>query len=348
MKKIALEEAVIVPDQELAVLTAKNPAVDRWRTDLLDITGKRLADMDATETEISVLSVVTPGLQGVADAAAATTLAREWNDYLAEAVVEHQDRLKVFAALPMRDPEAAAEELRRCVTELGFVGALINGYDDAGGLEPLYYDTPEYVPFWRAVAELAVPVYVHPRTIPADRVTTYAPLPELRAAAWGWHVETGEHMLRLILSGLFDEVPNLRIVIGHMGELFVWWAWRTDCRLQLGHFRDPGGGGRGRNEKSVTHYLRNNFWVTTSGWFETPGLLHTIAVVGTERVLYSVDYPFEAYRDASDWFESLDLDESDKRMIAYGNAAALLGLEDGVDAQRARTRRPIRTRSGAI
>ena len=347
MKKIALEEAVVVPGQELAVLTVRNPAIDQWRAELLDITGKRLAEMDATETEISVLSVATPGIEGVADAAMAPPLAREWNDHLAEAVVDHADRFKVFAALPMRDPEAAAEELRRCVYELGFVGALINGYDDAGGLEPLYYDTPQYVPFWRAVAELGVPVYVHPRTVPADRVTTYAPFPELRAAAWGWHIETGEHMLRLILSGLFDEVPNLRLIIGHMGELFVWFAWRSDRRLRFGRFREPGGGGHGRNKESVTHYLRKNFWVTTSGWFETPGFLHTLAVIGADRVLYAVDYPFESFRDANEWFESLEIDDADKQKIAYGNAAGLLRIGDSDFSERAKLRPPVGAPSGA-
>ena len=328
MKKIALEEAVVVPGQELAIPSALNPAIALLEADLLDVTGKRLFEMDATETEISVLSLATPGVQGVADASAAASLAREWNDYLAEAVVDHTDRLKVFAALPMRDPQIAAEELSRCVNDLGFVGALINGYDDAGGLEPLYYDTPEYLPFWRAVAELGVPVYVHPRLIPADRVTTYSPYPELEGAPWGWHVETGEHMLRLILSGLFDEVPNLRIIIGHMGELFVWFAWRTDRRLAQHRQRCGGTGRGGRNLKSVTHYLRTNFWVTTSGWFETPGLQHTLSVVGADRVLYSVDYPFESFRVANEWFESLELPKAEKEKIAYGNAAALLGIRD--------------------
>jgi 2,3-dihydroxybenzoate decarboxylase len=178
-------------------------------------------------------------------------------------------------------------------------------------------------------------------------VTTYAPFPELKAAPWGWHVETGEHMLRLILSGLFDEVPDLRIIVGHMGELFVWWAWRTDRRLELGRFREPGGGGHGKNHESVTHYLRRNFWVTTSGWFETPGFQHTLAVVGADRVLYSVDYPFEPFRDANDWFESLELDEVDKRKIGYGNAAALLGIGEPDLDERSFARRSVHIPSGA-
>jgi predicted TIM-barrel fold metal-dependent hydrolase len=326
MRKIALEEAIMVPGQADVLHADANPAAGRNYAELVDIDGVRLQEMDASDTEIAVLSLTTPGLQGVHDASAAPRLAREWNDYLAQAISAHPDRFEGFAALPMREPEAAARELQRCVRELGFVGALINGYDDSGRGEPLYYDTPEYLDFWHGVAELDVPVYLHPRMAPADRVTTYSPYPELAAAAWGFHVETGEHMLRLMLSGLFDEVPGLRFIVGHMGEMIVWWAWRTDRRIEALSRSDLQIEAKRQCQNSVSHYLRTNFYVTTSGWFETSALLHTLGVMGTERVLYSVDYPYESFREASDWLESLALDERVKREIAYDNAAGLLGI----------------------
>ncbi len=328
MRKIALEEAFMVPGQEEAQRPNANPAAGKLRAALLDTDGARLAEMDATDTEIAVLSLTTPGLQGVRDATDAPRLAREWNDHLARTIERHPDRLKGFAGLPMREPEVAVEELHRSIEELGFVGALINGYDDSGRGDPLYYDTPEYLPFWRAVAALDVPVYLHPRMAPEGRATTYAPYPELAAAAWGFHVETGEHMLRLILSGLFDEVPALRLIVGHMGEMVAWWAWRTDRRIEAQIRSAVPIEINKRCQHGVMHYLRTNFWITTSGWFESSALLHTLSVVGADRVLYSVDHPYESFREASDWFESLVLEEHLKEEIAYDNAARLLRIGD--------------------
>ncbi|MGO9572401.1 MAG: amidohydrolase family protein [Desulfomonilaceae bacterium] len=327
MKKIVLEEAVVIPGQEDVVPEhGTHPEFRDNYAKLLDITGQRLQDMDANEIEVSVLSATAPGLQGVNDRSAAPRLAREWNNYLAEAIAKHADRLKAFAVLPTGEPQLAAEELSRCVQDLGFVGALVNGYDNGGGSQPLYYDAPQYLDFWRAAADLDVPVYVHPRSVPDDRTTTYSGYPELRGAAWGFHVETAEHMLRLILSGLFDKVPGLRIIIGHIGELLPFWTWRIDHRIEREGWRDrPETKDRPRKH-TVTEYLCSNFYVTTSGYFETAGLEHTLKVIGADRVLYSVDYPYEDSREANNWFEALALDESDKRKIAYDNAASLLKI----------------------
>jgi 2,3-dihydroxybenzoate decarboxylase len=327
MKKIALEEAVVVPGQEKVVPEhATHPEFHENYNRLVDIAGERLREMDAAEVEVSVLSVTAPGLQGVQDAAAVSLLAREWNNYLAETVAGHTDRLKVFAGLPMGDPKLAADELRRCVEDLGFVGALINGYDNAGGCQPIYYDAPQYVDFWGVVAELDVPVYVHPRSVPPDRPTTYRGYPELVGAAWGFHIETAEHMLRLILSGLFDKIPGLRIIIGHLGEMLPFWAWRIDHRIEREGWRDHPATKERVRKHTVTDYLRSNFYVTTSGYFETTALHHAISVMGVDRVLYSVDYPYESCHEANEWFESLAMEDNDKKKVAYNNAAHLLKL----------------------
>lgn len=282
--------------------------------------------MDAGGIDVAILSLTTPGLQGIDDPAALPGLAREWNDYLARAIAPHADRLKAFAALPMADPPLAMAELRRCVRDLGFVGAMINGYDNSGGSGPRYYDAPAFLDFWRAAAELEVPIYIHARCAPPGRVNTYDGYPELANASWGFHIETASHMLRLILSGLFDKVPSLQILLGHMGELLPWWAWRIDHRIEREGWRHmPATQGRPR-QHTVTHYLRSNFHVTTSGFFDAAALRHTLDVMGPDRVLFAVDYPYESCREASLWFDSLELDDVTRQKIAHGNAARLLNL----------------------
>jgi 2,3-dihydroxybenzoate decarboxylase len=329
MKKIALEEAVLIPGAEKIVpehLTHLE-FKDNMKV-LLDITDERLRAMDEGEIEISVLSTTCPGLQGLdaPSAAHASNIARQWNDYLAGAVAKHEDRLKVFSSLPMRDPQVAAQELTRTVKELGFVGAMINGYDNSGGGEPSYYDAPKYVDFWKTAAALDVPIYVHPRSVPDNRATTYSDYPELRGASWGFHIETGEHMLRLIMSGLFDQVPDLRIIIGHLGEFLPLWAWRIDHRIKREGWDKWVADHQRPRKLTVTEYLRRNFYVTTSGMFDTDTLKHTVSVMGADRVMYAVDYPYESTTEANEWFESVDLDPAAKRAIGYLNAARVLKL----------------------
>ncbi len=332
MRKIAVEEHVVIPDaagkrQDLPPDEPEPPEFQQNFARLADVADLRLREMDAADIEVAVLSVTAPGLQGVPDAAAAPRLAREWNDYLARAVAPHADRLKVFAALPMADPQLAAEELRRCVRDLGFVGALLNGYDNSGGGPPRYYDAPAYLDFWRAASDLDVPVYLHPRLPPPGRVTTCDGYPELYGSACGFHVETAEHVLRLILSGLFDKVPGLRILLGHLGELLPWWAWRIDHRIEREGWRDLPATRERPRRQTVTEYLRSHFHVTTSGYFDTPALEHTVRVLGSDRVLFAVDYPYESCREATAWFEALAMNDSDKRKIAYDNAARVLKLD---------------------
>lgn len=327
MKKIALEEAFSVEgiDQLTPALRSLRE-FSQNRDKLVDLAGERLRAMDEGDVELSVLSATSPGLQGIVDADLEAGLARQWNDYLAEAVSRNPGRLRGFAALPMRDPQAAAGELTRAVHDLGLVGALINGYDNSGENEPVYFDAPRYLDFWRTAAALDVPVYVHPRTADSRRVTTYDGYPELRGAAWGFHVETAEHVLRMILAGVFDAVPDLTILLGHMGELLPFWAWRIDHRI-LREGWDAWAAENGRpRRRTVTEYLRTNVYITTSGIFDTPSLNHALDVVGPERILYSVDYPYESTTEANDWFESLGIDQAHKNLIGYENAKRVLKL----------------------
>ena len=328
MRKIALEEAFAVKGVEnFTPQLLKLREFRQNEAKLHDLADMRLRAMDEGGVEIAVLSATSPSIQGVRDPNIEIDTARAWNDYVAQAIRPRSDRLRAFACLPMRYPDAAIDELRRAVGDLGLVGALINGYDNAGDLEPVYYDVPEYLDFWKAAEELDVPIYIHPRTVPDDRETTYKPYPELKSASWGFHVETGEHVLRLILSGLFDKVPGLQIVLGHMGEFLPFWCWRLDHRIQREGWDGEVAAQNGRPRKlSVTEYVQRNTYSTTSGFFYTPALDHVLKVMGPDRVMYSVDYPYEDCAEGKAWFDTLDYDPAVLKAIAYDNAKRLLKL----------------------
>lgn len=328
MKKIALEEAFSVDGVE--EYTPQLLSLREFRqceARLRDLTDMRIRAMDEGELEMSVLSATSPSIQGIRDPAIEAETAKRWNDYVAEAISGHTDRLRAFACLPMRDPQAAIAELQRAVKELGLVGAMINGYDNAGGAAPIYYDAPEYLDFWKAAEALDVPVYLHPRTVPDDRETTYKPYPELKGSAWGFHVETCEHVLRLIISGMLDKVPNIKILLGHLGEFLPFWCWRLDHRIQKEGWDGEVAASNGRpRQLTVTEYVQRNVYATTSGFFYTPALEYTLRILGPDRVMYSVDYPYEDPAEANQWFNTLTLSPDVLRAIAYQNAEKLLKL----------------------
>jgi len=230
--KIAVEE-------HFAIAESMDDSV-RWPTSywaglngkLLDFFGQRLAEMDQTGIEIALLSLNADGIQAIPDTAKATETARRANDALAEAVRKRPDRFAALAALPMQDPQAAAAELQRCVRDLKFNGALANGFSQIGTADTaVYYDLPQYRPFWAEVERLGVPFYLHPRYPLPSRRPAYEGHPWLVASAWGFAEETAIHALRLMGSGLFDEFAKLQIVIGHLGERIPYDLWRLDHRL---------------------------------------------------------------------------------------------------------------------
>ena len=328
MKKIAIEEAFAVKGvEEFTPQLHKLREFRQCEAKLHDLTDMRIRVMDEGELEMMVLSATSPSIQGFKDPELEVDTARAWNEYIAEAIVDHKDRLRAFACLPMRYPDAATDELKRAVKDLGLVGGLVNGYDNAGDLPAIYYDAPEYLDFWKTAEELDVPIYIHPRTVPDDRVTTYQPYPELKGAAWGFHVETAEHVLRLIISGLFDKVPNVKVIIGHMGEFLPFWCWRTDHRIQREGWDGDVAAQNGRPRKlSVSEYVQRNTYVTTSGIFYTPALDHVLKVMPLDHVMYAVDYPYEDPVEANEWFKTLEYDEDVLKAIAYENARKLLKI----------------------
>jgi predicted TIM-barrel fold metal-dependent hydrolase len=288
---------------------------------LTDFQDKRLRLMDASQVELMIVSLNAPAVQAIWDVRRAVAVAREANDVLAGEIAKRPDRFAGFAALPMQDPDEAARELTRCVRELGFVGALVNGFSQAGKADStLYYDLPQYRPFWATVAALDVPFYLHPRNPLPGAIPGYDGHNWLLGPNWAFHAETAVHALRLIGSGLFDEYPNLQIILGHLGEGIPAYLWRIDNRNAWMKARH-----KYAAKKWVADYFRNNFVLTTSGNFSS-ALDQAIIEIGVDRVMWSADYPFEDISDAADWFDKLPLREEDRLKIARTNALKLFRL----------------------
>ncbi len=322
MLKIALEEHFAI--EETLRDSAEYAVPGAWSTlerRLVDLEGERMAEMDAHGIQMAIVSLNAPGIQAIHDVRRACECARKANDVLAEAVARHPDRLAGFAALPMQDPGQAITELRRAIRDLGFKGALVNGFSQAGDRgRVMYYDDPVYRPFWAEVAELQVPFYLHPRDPLPERTPIYEGHPWLRGAVWAFGVETATHALRLMASGLFDRHPDLTIVLGHLGEMLPYTIWRIDHRLEKGRGDIPA-------RRPLAHYLRSNVFLTTSGDFRTATLVDAISEVGADRILFSVDYPFEEMSEAASWFDAAPISDADREKIGRDNAARLFQLE---------------------
>jgi len=319
--KIALEEHFALPET-LADSTryARGQAWSLLEQQLLDLGDHRVSQMDAHGIAYAILSLNSPAIQAIPERSRAVEIARRANDALADAVARRPDRFGGFAALPLQDPDAATEELTRAVKELGFKGALANGFSQVGSDEHVvYYDDPAYASFWRRVEELDVPFYLHPREPLPSREPIYDGHPWLLGPVWAFAAETAVHALRLMCSGLFDRHPRLTMILGHLGEGLPYNAWRIDHRLRKMPQGLPA-------RRTITEYLRSNVFLTTSGNFRTPTLVDAIAEVGADRVLFSVDYPFEETADAADWFDSAPIPEADRRRIGSENAARLFRL----------------------
>jgi len=315
--KIALEEHFALPDAADSYRVQPTPD---FQLQMVDIGDRRIADMDRGGVEICILSHTGAGIQAIPNTSAAIATARRWNDYLAEQIAKYPKRLKGFAALPMQDPEAAALELTRCVKERGFSGALVNNFSQVGDADSaVFYDLPQYRPFWATVQQLDVPFYLHPRSPLATRSQAYEGHPWIAGSSWGFAVDTSIHALRLMGSGLFDEYPKLKVILGHLGEGLPFGIWRVDHRIvKLKQQTNA--------RRSMSEYLRENFYITTSGNFRTQALTDVILEVGADRVMYSVDYPYEDMGEATAWFDHAPIAEPDRVKIAYSNAQKLFRL----------------------
>jgi gamma-resorcylate decarboxylase len=319
--KIALEEHFAIPEtlnDSRGYLPDETWAELRAR--VLDIHDRRLREMDQHGVEMMILSLNAPAVQAIADVKRADEVARKANDYLAGEVARRPDRFQGLAALPMQDAELAARELARCVTELGFKGALVNGFSQVGEAVA-YYDLPQYRPFWEVVQRLDVPFYLHPRNPLPAHAHIYEGHSWLMGPTWAFAQETAVHALRLMGSGLFDTFPGLKIILGHLGEGLPYNMWRVDhCNGWVtGRHKYPA-------KKKIADYFYENFYVTTSGNFHTQTLIGAMMELGADKVLFSVDWPFENVSHAAEWFDAVPISEADRRKIGRTNAVTLFKL----------------------
>ncbi|AFJ45536.1 amidohydrolase family protein [Shimwellia blattae] len=322
--KIALEEHYQSPDFNAAGSHdfTKGDYFENVKERLLNI-DLRIQDMDKNGIETYIMSLTQPGIEGLTDAVAAEKMAVKMNDYCAaNLIAKHPDRLRAFACVPLQNPKAAAKELERAVKQHGFVGALINGFSNIGNEETAQYlDEPQVEPFWQKVEELGVPVYLHPRIPLVTQRRIYQGYDGLLGSAWGFGVETSTHAVRLILSGLFDRHPNLQIILGHLGEALPFTLPRLEHRLR--HQRAET---QGSHKLPVTEYLRKNFYLTTSGTFRSQALLDTMLEVGSDRILFSVDSPYEDASELSPWFDAAPISDNDRVKIGRENSRKLFKL----------------------
>ncbi len=320
-RTITLEEH-FVTESFLRATGAHDKPVPPWlaalQPKLLDLGAGRLAAMDAAGIDVQVLSLAALGFDAL-DAATATTLSHDVNDELAAAVRANPSRLAGFASIALKDPHAAAAELQRAIQTLGFPGVLLDGTTDG-----LFLDHPRFTPVFEAAAALGAPIYLHPAPPPETVFETYfTGLPEgvgqmLSIAGWGWHAETALHTLRLITSGLLDRFPTLQLIIGHMGEMLPMALARTSKALShAAKLRQP-----------VADYFQSNIHLTTSGYFTQPPLRCALDVVGIDRLMFSIDYPFSATTLGRDYLTELQavLSPDDLAKLTHRNAEALLKL----------------------
>ncbi len=320
--KIGLEEHFAV--EETLDFSKHFMPADYWnelKGRLLDFHQKRIGLMDKYGIQMLILSLNAPTIQAIADVKRAIEVARIANDCLAEQVQKRPDRFQGFAALPMQDPDAAIEELNRCVKELGFKGALVNGFSQVGTEDSaLYLDLERYWPFWEVLESLDVPFYLHPRDPIPSRQQVYEGHPWFLGPSWSFGVETSIHALRLMASGIFDKHPRLNIILGHLGEGLPYSIWRVDHRIKKSPQGIPA-------KKPLGDYFRANFHITTAGNFRTQTLIDALLEVGADHLLFSTDYPFEEISDAADWFDVTSISETDRLKIGRANAIKLFGLE---------------------
>lgn len=313
--KIALEEHCMTPgliEYWQPTMTDVPAAVaDKVLGRLTDYSGERIEIMDRAGITRSILAIAGPGVQAERDPSTAVKRARESNDQLAAQIAKTPKRLGAFAHLAVQDAKAAADELERCVKQLGFHGAMINGHTRG-----LYLDDASVYPLWERAEALGVPIYIHP-TDPVVPAPVLDGTKGIRRATWEWGFETGSHALRLVFGGTFDRFPKAKLILGHLGETLPYLLWRFDSRAKLYGVQ---------LKRQPSDYIKDNIWVTLSGMYSAEPLQCAIAALGRDRVMFSADYPFEDAEGAGRFMDSTPMAEDLRKAVAHDNAARLLGI----------------------
>ncbi|KAF2145289.1 uncharacterized protein K452DRAFT_284666 [Aplosporella prunicola CBS 121167] len=340
--KIALEEAYERAGMEEksareAALYLEPSDRARYMRQISDINDERVKLSDAHGIGYTIVSLTVPGIQGRHEQADAERAATETNDWVAGQIAGKRDRLGAFAALSMHDPVQAGQELRRCVTQLGFHGALLCDFQHAGpdGETYLFYDQPQYDAFWEVVTELDVPVYIHPA---APSGIVYEKLWAQRKWLIGPPLSFANgvnlHLMGMIVNGVFDRHPKLKIIVGHLGEHLPFDFWRINHWLE--DVKKPIAKEQGHErmcKKTIYDYFKQNIWLTTSGHYSTHTLKYVVEELGVDRILFSVDYPYETIENCCAWWDGQAKEIQDAvggvdnyRAIGRENAKKLLKL----------------------
>lgn len=303
-KIIAVEEHFWTRQMQEATPPGVMPP--HWARHLSDVGAERLQGMDDTGITMQILSHAPPPMQ------LSPAQAQDTNDELGRIVASHPSRFAAFAILPMQDPAAAADELTRTVKTLNFRGAMIHGLTDLS-----FTDDKRFWPVFECAQALDVPIYLHPANPhPAVADAYYKGYEGLAQAGWGFTAETANHAIRLILSGVFDTLPGLKIILGHLGEALPFTLRRCDAALR----RNAG------LKRSFIDYFREHFYITTSGNFSTAALVCSLMEISADRILFAVDWPFASNEEATNFMEAAPISPIDRDKILYRNAATLLRI----------------------
>lgn len=326
MRIVTLEEHISFPEMADQIPKdalgnfGQSEAMQRLAPKLADITQDRLKSMDDNGITMQVLSVDSSGAN-LLSSQAGPAFASQYNDLIAARIAGFEDRFTAFAHLPMTAPLAAADELERAVTEHHFRGAMVRGLT-----QDQFLDQPQFAPIFERAEKLDVPIYLHPGLPPKGVVDIYySGLPNhsgmaqaLACYGWGWHSETALHVLRLLFSGIFDQYPKLKLIIGHMGEMLPMMMARSEKAFK------PGNGGA--NQRSLTETFHQQVHITTSGFFTQPPLRIALDTFGIDNIMFSIDYPFSTNEMGIEFLKGIDLPQEQVAKIAHGNADKLLKL----------------------
>jgi 2,3-dihydroxybenzoate decarboxylase len=295
-----------------------NPRITEVIARMTDLGDLRLRDMDQTGIARQILSLTAPGVQ-VFDGPEAVALARSSNDFMVDAIRKHPDRFSGLAAIAPQDPPAAAKELERGVRSLGLKGAIINSHTHGE-----YLDDPKFWPIFEAAEALDVPVYIHPTALSNAMIAPFLDR-GMDGAIYGFAVETGLHILRIIVSGVFDRFPKLKIVIGHLGEGLPYWLFRIDFMHNRMVTANRYAGVQ-KLRRKPSDYVRENLYLTTSGMAWEPPILYAQSVLGMDRVLYAMDYPYQFVPEEVAVTDNLPISDADKMKLYQTNAEQVFGL----------------------
>lgn len=330
MRRIATEEAFVIPE-------VLRPMLDRAASEpydadlffwskaadgtplqrrLLDLGEERLAIMDETGIDVQVISLASTGVQ-MFDAAEGTALARLANDVLADAMRAHPTRYAGLASFAPQDPAAAAKEIERAMTQLGYNGVIVNSHTNGD-----YLDQQRYWPILEACEACDAPLYIHPRAPSPQMIAAYAPY-TLEHAIWGFQAETSLHALRLIVGGLFDRFPKLKVILGHGGEGLHYWLPRIDA--MHANFKAPEGS-RPALQMTPSEYIRRNFAITTSGMNWGPAVRFALDAIGADKVMFAIDYPFVDSGLSVRQMDEIEIAAEDKAAIYHGNAERIFRI----------------------